>query len=123
MNMEQIYAEARLAGITAGNAAKPIPMTVLSCNPITHEPIAVVDVVSEGVCGFAWISMKYNTPENRKFISWGKKMNVLRKGYNGFTIWVSEYNQSMTRKEAYARAFAKVLQDHGIKCYASSRID
>ena len=123
MNMEQIYAEARLAGITAGNAAKPIPMTVMACNPITHEPIAVVDFVSEGVCGFAWISMKYNTPENRKFISWAKKQKLISKYSEGFWIWVHEYNQSMTRKEAYACAFAKVLQNHGIKCYASSRID
>jgi len=123
MNMEQIFTEARLAGITAGNNAKPIPMTVMACHPITNEPIAVVDVVSEGVCGFAWISMKANTPENRKFISWGKKNQVLSKCSEGFWIWVHEYNQSMARKEAYAYAFANVLQNHGIKCYASSKMD
>ena len=121
--MEAIYAEARLAGITAGNNAKPIPMAVCSADPITGAPIAVIDIVPDGVCGFAWVSMKMNTPENRKFISWAKKQNLISKTHDGFWIWVNEYNQSMTRKEAYADAFVKVLQNHGIKCYANSRMD
>ena len=123
MEMIEIYNKARLAGLTAGNNSKPIPMGVIACNPITNEPIAVVDIVSEGVCGFAWISMKMNTPENRKFISWAKKQNLISKTHEGFWFWVSDYNQSMTRKEAYANAFANVLREHGIKCYADSRMD
>lgn len=124
MEMQEIYNEAHLAGITAGNNAKPIPMTVCSADPLTGIPIAVIDVVADGVCGFAWVSMKANTPENRKFLTWAKKQNIMRKScMGGFTLWVSDYNQSMQRKEAYASAFARVLNAHGIKCYAESRMD
>ncbi len=122
--MENIYLEAHNAGVIAGNNAKPIPMTVCSADPLTGRPIAVIDVVADGVCGFAWISLKAKSPENRKFIAWGKKANILRKScMGGFTIWVSDYNQSMQRKEAYARAFASVLKAHGIECYVESRMD
>jgi hypothetical protein len=122
--MEKIYLEARHAGIIAGNNAKPIPMGVFSANVLTGEPIAFIDLVSEGVCGFAWIELKAKTPMNRKFIAWGKKANILRKScMGGFTIWVGDFNQSMTRKEAYARAFASVLKANGIDCYATSRMD
>ena len=124
MEMQEIYNEAHLAGITAGNNAKPIPMTVCSADPLTGRPIAVIDVVADGVCGFAWVSMKANTPENRKFLAWAKKQNIMRKScMGGFTLWVSDYNQSMQRKEAYASAFARVLNAHGIKCCAESRMD
>jgi len=121
--MEKIYLEAHRAGIIAGNNAKPAPMGVCLANPVTGEPIALIDIVADGVCGFAWISMKAKTPENRKFISWAKKANVISKTHDGFWIWVGEFNQSMTRKEAYARAFASVLKAHGIDCYADSKMD
>ena len=124
METQELFTQAYDAGITAGNNAKPIPMTVCTANPLTGRPIAVIDVVNDGVCGFAWVSMKANTPENKKFISWAKKANVMRKScMGGFTYWVSEFNQSMQRKEAFAYAFAKVLQANGIKCYAESRMD
>ena len=38
-------------------------------------------------------------------------------------IWVGEFNQSVTRKEAYAQAFAEVLREAGVTAYASSRKD
>ena len=124
MEMNEIFAKAYDAGITAGNNAKPIPMTVCSADPLTGRPIAVIDVVADGVCGFAWVSMKANTPENKKFLSWAKKANVMRKScMGGFTYWVSVFNQSMQRKEAFAEAFAKVLCEHGMTCYADSRMD
>ena len=43
--------------------------------------------------------------------------------YGGHTIWVSDFGQSVTRKENYARAFAKVLGDNGITAYNMSRLD
>ena len=124
MDMNEIFAKAYDAGINAGNNAKPIPMVVSTADPLTGRPIAVIDVVDDGVCGFAWVSMKANTPENKKFISWAKKANVMRKScMGGFTYWVSEFNQSMQRKEAFASAFAKVLRENGMTCYAESRMD
>jgi hypothetical protein len=38
--------------------------------------------------------------------------------YGGVTVWISEYNQSMARKEAHARAFAAVLSAAGVRAYA-----
>lgn len=124
MEMNEIFAKAYDAGIVAGNNAKPVPMGVYSADPITGRPIAFIDLVSEGVCGFAWVSMKANTTENKAFLKWAKKANVMRKScMGGFTYWVGEFNQSMQRKEAFAVAFAKVLREHGMTCYTDSRMD
>ena len=43
--------------------------------------------------------------------------------YGGYTIWVSGFGQSVTRKENYARAFVKVLGDNGLTAYNMSRLD
>jgi hypothetical protein len=76
--------------------------------------------VSEGCCGFAWIEFKGTTPWAR----WAKKAGKARKNYpTGYSIWVSEFGQSVDRKEAYAKAFAKVLKEHGVEAYANSRLD
>ena len=123
MEMQDLYNMAHSAGLMAGNSAKPIPMGVMACDGMGN-PIAVIDVVSEGVCGFAWVTLKATSPMNRKFIAWAKKYNLIQKScMGGFTLWVGLYNQSMSRKEAYARAFAKVLTENGVTCYAQSRMD
>jgi hypothetical protein len=36
---------------------------------------------------------------------------------------VSEFGQSVDRKAAYAGAYAQVLRNSGIDCYADSRLD
>ena len=41
----------------------------------------------------------------------------------GYMIWISAYNQSLQKKEAYAVAFAEVLSKNGIRAYAMSRMD
>ena len=41
----------------------------------------------------------------------------------GLIVWVTVGNQSMQKKEAYAQAMAKVLQEGGINAYADSRLD
>ena len=43
--------------------------------------------------------------------------------YGGWYVSVREFGQSMTRKEAYAEAFAKVLTEEGMSCYVDSRMD
>ena len=51
-------------------------------------------------------------------------MGLASKAYpTGLHFWVGLFNQSMTRKEAYASAFAKVLNEAGIQAYADSRMD
>jgi len=108
---------AHKAGIKAGNEAIPNPMVI-----VDSETKEVIDVVDDGLCGFAWINIK---PARGAFVSylkardWGS-VNTYAGGYE---IWVSNFNQSVTRKYAYAVAFAAVLNQYGIKAYAGSRLD
>lgn len=120
---ERIVAEAHEAGHKAAVAAKPTPMVVTDADLITGLPIpgATRYHVPEGACGFAWIKLKGNT----KFGRWMKATKRARPGYpTGLTVWVSDYNQSVERKLAYAEAYAAVLRKYGIDdAYADSRLD
>jgi hypothetical protein len=108
---------AHRAGMEAGNNAIPTPMVVV--NSDTNQ---IVDVVDDGLCGFAWINIK---PARGAFVNYLKSRNwgKLDSYYGGYTIWVHNFGQSVTRKEAYAKAFAEVLQNHGLTAYAGSRLD
>ena len=120
-----IYTEAHLAGMAAGNGCTPTPMVVGQPttplgNDIDYSKETYYD--SDGICGFAWINIK---PARGKFVKYLKDNDIGRKDsyYGGYTIWVSGFGQSLDRKSAYARAFAKVLNDNGLKAYAMSRMD
>lgn len=124
MDVQALYEMADKAGREAVEALTVVPMTVTRrANPFdsTSEVLQSWHV-ADGVCGFSWINVK---PANGKFAKYLLKLGIARKDsyYGGVCIWVSDYNQSMQRKEAYAHAFAKVLHDNGIKAYASSRMD
>ena len=124
-NPAEIYAEAHSAGMAAGNKSKPVPMVVgTPSTPLGNDIDYSKETyyVADGVCGFAWVNIK---PARGKFVTWLKKADIGRKDnyYGGYTIWVSEFGQSVTRKENYARAFAKVLGDNGITAYNMSRLD
>ena len=122
-NFNEVYAEARKAGMSAAEACVPTPMIVCEhSNPLDdNSPISrEYAPVMGGVCGFAWIKF----PGNTAFGRWAKKQGLARSSYpTGLQIWVSEYGQSMEKKEAFAYAFAEVLRKHGIKAYADSRMD
>lgn len=80
----------------------------------------LVDRVTEGPCGFAWI----NVPGNSSFGRWLKKQNIARPDYpTGLCVWISDYNQSFDRKAAHAYAMVQHLKAHGIECSARSRLD
>ena len=101
------------AGIEAGRDCMPIPMHVLENN-------IPIDRVDDGACGFAWVSFAGNTA----FGKWAKKQGFARPHYpKGLCYWVSEFGQSVDRKSAFAGAFAEVLRQAGIECYAGSRLD
>lgn len=122
---EALYAEAVAAGTAALTAAKPTPIVVGSPSTLFGSDVDRTKehwFVPEGCCGFAWIKVR---PGNSPFANWLKKTKkVSGAAYSGgVDIWVSEGGQSVERKEAYARAFAKVLQAAGINCYADSRLD
>ena len=114
-----IHAKAHMEGMKAGLKALPVPMTVCEAD-LMGNPIGRSWTVSEGACGFAWVTFAGNTPWGR----WAKAQGIASKGYpKGLQIWVSEFNQSVARKEAYAYAYAKVLREHGVEAYAHSRLD
>ncbi len=122
---QEIYSEAHSAGLAAGHGCTPTPMVVgTPTTPLGNDIDYSKDTyyVADGMCGFAWINIK---PARGKFVKFLKDNDIGRKDsyYGGYTIWVSEFGQSVTRKENYARAFAKVLGDNGITAYSMSRLD
>ncbi len=122
---QEIYTEAHSAGIAAGNGCNPTPMIVgTPTTPLGNDIDYSKDThyVSDGVCGFAWVNIK---PARGKFVKYLKDNNIGRKDsyYGGYTVWVREFGQSLERKSAYARAFAKVLDDNGLRAYPMSRMD
>jgi len=113
MTHSELYDAAHNAGIKAGEACVPTPMTVVGGGQEYY--------VEGGVCGFAWVG---SINGNSSFGRWLKKTGKGSKGYpSGMSIWVYEFGQSMTRKSAYAGAFARVLREGGVKCYPGSRMD
>jgi hypothetical protein len=124
-DFESIWNEAYTAGMAAGMGNKPNPMIVgqekglFSGEIDTTKPMYFV---ADGCCGFAWIVVR---PGNCSFANWAKKNKNARREYGGGTCvyYVYEFNQSISRKEAFASAFADVLRKHGIKAYSQSRMD
>ena len=120
-----VYADAHAKGIAAGNGCNPTPMVVgTPTTPLGNDIDYSKDThyVSDGVCGFAWINIK---PARGKFVKYLKDNHIGRKDsyYGGYTVWVSDFGQSLARKESYARAFTKVLTDNGLTAYSMSRMD
>ena len=77
--------------------------------------------VADGACGFAWVTVR---PANSSFAKWLLSSHFAKVGYDGgAVIWISDYNQSMTRKESHAEAMAAYLRKVGIKAHAGSRMD
>lgn len=126
------YVELFNKAIAAGNAAlkatTPNPMVVTEHENMfdDNSPVKNSWFVADGPCGFAWVNVKCKG-EGLRFINALKKhgLDRWRKDdyYGGYTYWVREGNQSIQLKEAYAEAFASVLREGGINCYASSRLD
>lgn len=117
-----VWDAAVVAGYAAVEKCVPKPMVVVAhVNPLdASSEIDKYWNVPDGVCGFAWISMKGNT----SFGSWAKKTGIARKAYpSGLNIWISQFGQSMERKLCFATAAAEHLQNAGVKCYANSRMD
>jgi hypothetical protein len=106
-----LYDEADKAGREAVSNTTPTPMIVRQhSNPLddSSEVVKEYGPILDGVCGFAWINIK---PGNHPFCNWLKKEGLARKDsyYGGVTIWVHDFEQSLEKKQAYAQAFAKVI--------------
>lgn len=75
-------------------------------------------------CGFAWVRIK---PARGPFVNYLKKIEAGRTDdyEGGYVVYNPSGNptQWMDAKYAGAKAFAAVLQEHGIKAHAESRMD
>lgn len=129
---KEILAKADAAGKEAVEKAKIIPMIVgegksLFSNEIDYSK--PTEYVSDGVCGFAWVNVYPEFKGNTKLGKLERKVLEecgFQKDWDSnkkYYMWVSAYNQSMQKKEAYARAFAKIVAAYGIDSFAQSRMD
>lgn len=119
-----ILHEAERKGREALEACNPDPMVVTEEFPTKGKEYFVAD----GVCGFAWIRVAGNSwfiRELKKIKVAGIEEGAFRKDNyaGGYAYWVREGGQSMQRKEAFAKAFSEVLDQHGIENTWSSRMD
>ena len=121
---EAVFNEANRAGFAAGEAAKPAAMIVSErASPLDDSsPVKNEWYVPDGVCGFAWVKV---VPGSSSFAKWLVKNKLAKSSYGGgVSIWISSHGQSLERKEAHARAMAKILSEKlGVKAYANSRMD
>jgi len=120
---QELYDKALQAGREAAKACTPTPMVVQQHANMMDDNSPVVKQwhVPDGVCGFAWVKIR---PGNCPFANWLKKNKLGSKAYRGgVEIWISEYNQSMTKKETHAQAMSAVLREAGIDAWAESRMD
>lgn len=112
INAQTIHELAHAAGHKAAMNSVPTPMHVYGQG--TNE------IVNDGVCGFASVHFKGNTSFGRQML----KLDLASKScMGGLYIWVSDYRQSMTRKQAYASAYAAVVREHGVDAWTESRMD
>lgn len=111
-------------GMKAGQAHRPIPMVVQQHSNMLDDnsPVKESWFVEGGVCGFAWVVVK---PGTSSFARWAKREKDAKRAYYGGiqVLWVSEFGQSYERKVAFARKFAEVLREGGVKAYSESRLD
>ena len=123
MNEQKIYSQAHHQGNVAVEVANVAPMVVQQReNPLNDESKVIRQyLVNDGVCGFASVNVK---PANSKFAKYLVANGLARKSYlGGVSMSVHQFNQSLQKKEAYAYAFASVLNEHGIKAHVESRMN
>jgi hypothetical protein len=119
ITVKDLYAKAHEAGMLAAEKCIPNPMGVVSI--VDGKPQSLV-IIEDGVCGFAWVNIR---PARGAFVNYLKDLGIgsVDSYYGGYTIWVSDFGQSMTRKHEYAKAFARVLESWCITANAHARMD
>jgi hypothetical protein len=128
-----LFKSAELAAKEACAAARPTPMVVFQPRSedwfsdrerdITRA-VKVYPPVMDGVCGFASVVIRPGTSRAARY---AVKMKGFSKAYYGGVdksmSRLCGMTQSLERKEAAARAYAKVLQEAGVMAYCDSRMD
>ena len=124
-----VFRLAQAAAEQAFDAAKPVPMAVQRAEGLSDgfDWSKPYEVVSEGVCGFAWVNVYVDGRSKSAKVM--KQFGAEKDYYGGLQFWSSvvapssRSSQSMQRMEAACKAFASVLRDYGYRAYASSRLD
>jgi len=133
-NWMGLLRRAEAAGMEAGRGNEPTPMVVSQHESSFDDNSSVVDswYVSEGMCGFAWVSIPDGRSAFAAFLRRHKGEAIGDEGvidgkrqYGGGTCvtWVRAHGQSYERKQAHAAAFAVVLRATGIPVNSGSRLD
>ena len=96
--------DAQRAGCAAVAALSVTPMTVVGREGVYH--------VEGGVCGFARVEVR---PRNTAWAKWLREACGWRSSdyFKCITLNISDFGQSMQRKEAFAAAFAAHLTAKG----------
>lgn len=124
-----ILKKAQEKGEIAYKTCVPTPQGFYSAD-LSNKPLSKVRVDTEGDCGGAYITGIGGRDEIVRFFKKYGKFNgshnydlkdgtSLSKGvYKGYDMMLRSpgNSQSAERKEAFCRAYAKVLNDNGIKC-------
>lgn len=119
-----LFDRAEAAGLAAGMARRPRAMVVQQRASVFDDASPVVQEwhEPEGLCGFAWVSVRPGTSSFARFLTrTGRGRTDSYAG--GVSIWIGAHGQSYERKEAHANAMAQVLRDAGLRAYADSRLD
>jgi len=110
-------------------------MSYAQCEKLHYEAITAAEQAAQDKtdelngewfpCGFAWVRV---LPATQPFGRFLKKAGIVDGasydgGYTVFDACGDRRTQSMYIKEAGSKAYAKVLNDNGVTCYAESRID
>jgi hypothetical protein len=122
VDYKALYDKAHQIAHEAAINHNPTPMIVSEhSNPLDDSSdVKNQYYVADGVCGFSSIRFKLNTA----FGKWAVKNKIAEKSCtSGAYIWVHDYSQSYERKNRYASAFCKFMNENGVKCYAESRLD
>ena len=122
MTPSELYAIANAAGNEEASKVKLATYSIHSVDVYGNAIANTPTFQMQGLCGFASINVK---PSSSKLGSWLKANGLARKDsyLGGLTIRVGAFGQCFEQKESYAYAFAKVLQENGIRAYADSRLD
>lgn len=127
---QQIFNEARIAATVAFRDAVPTPVIFGQAADLfsTRMVPGTEEYVADGVCGFAWITIK---PARGEFVKFLKNAKIGDKGvYGGYRISAYEVgcpgsSQSMDRKYAACMAFVAVIKQYypDMRIWAEQRMD
>lgn len=107
---------AHTAGMEAVARVRP------TIKPMVVSGLGQSYIVPDGVCGFAWLEIY---PARGSLVTFLKKSGIGSVSHYHRCYWIniSQFNQSLAMKEAYAQAVAESLRASGYEVYAGSRID